>query len=177
MTEAIETEIAELYEMTTGELAEKYKQLHGQPTRTRHRQYLIRKNAWRIQANAFGGLSERAKRRAAELANDADIRVMAPKTLVCPPQGGASSILTMRMAPREPEHPISGLGQAAGIHKRVHAHGPRHTHANELRAEVVDIAVIKRQLGYWSLLTTIDYLDHLCPSSVVGVVAARVSLG
>jgi hypothetical protein len=106
--ETIETEIAELHDMTTGELAEKYEQLHGQPTRTRHRQYLIRKNAWRIQANAFGGLSERAKRRAAELANDADIRVMAPKTLICPPQGGESSSRMLRMASRDPRIPAPG---------------------------------------------------------------------
>jgi len=105
---AVEAEIAELYEMTTGQLAQKYEQLHGQPTRTRHRQYLIRKNAWRIQANAFGGLSERAKRRAAELANDADIRVMAPKTLICPPQDGESSTRTMRLAPRDPRLPPAG---------------------------------------------------------------------
>ncbi len=105
---AVETEIAELYEMTTGELAERYKELHGQPTRTRHRQYLIRKNAWRIQANAFGGLSERAKRRAAELANDADIRVMAPRTLICPPQDGEASTRTLRMAARDPRLPAPG---------------------------------------------------------------------
>ena len=108
MTAEIETEIAELYDMTTGQLAEKYEQLHGQPTRTRHRQYLIRKNAWRIQANAFGGLSERAKRRAAELANDADIRVMAPKTLVCPPQGGDSQTRTKRFIERDPRIPTAG---------------------------------------------------------------------
>lgn len=104
----VEAEIAELQEMTTGQLAEKYEQLHGQPTRTRHRQYLIRKNAWRIQANAFGGLSERAKRRAAEIANDADIRVMAPKTMVCPTQGGDSSTRTLRMASRDPRIPPAG---------------------------------------------------------------------
>lgn len=108
MTAAVETEIAELYDMTTGELVEKYKELHGQPTRTRHRQYLIRKNAWRIQANAFGGLSERAKRRAAELANDADIRVMAPRTLICPPQDGEASTRTLRLAPRDPRIPPAG---------------------------------------------------------------------
>ncbi|MHA7813120.1 MAG: DUF2924 domain-containing protein [Phycisphaerales bacterium] len=108
MTAEIETEIAELYDMTTGQLAEKYEQLHGQPTRTRHRQYLIRKNAWRIQANAFGGLSERAKRRAAELANDADIRVMAPKTLVCPPQGSAKETRTRRFIERDPRIPAAG---------------------------------------------------------------------
>ena len=39
---------------------------------------------------------------------------------------------------------IPELARAAGIHKRVHAHGLRHTHASELRAEGVDIAVIKR---------------------------------
>ena len=87
----IATEMAALDGMTTGELAERYAELHGQPCRTRHRAYLIRKIAWRIQANAEGGLSERARRRAAELANDADVRVMAPKTMICPPQVGESA--------------------------------------------------------------------------------------
>ena len=59
---------------------------------------------------------------------------------------------------------IPELARAARIHKRVHAHGLRHTHASELRAEGVDIAVIKRQLGHRSLLTTIEYLDHLEPA-------------
>ena len=63
----IATEMAGLDGMTTGELAERYADLHGQPCRTRHRAYLIRKIAWRIQANAEGDLSERARRRAAEL--------------------------------------------------------------------------------------------------------------
>lgn len=88
MKQDIETQLAALDDMTTGELADLYRELHGQPCRTRHRAYLIRKNAWRIQANAEGGLSERARKRAAELANDADVRVMAPKTMICPPQAG-----------------------------------------------------------------------------------------
>ncbi|MEO0474365.1 MAG: DUF2924 domain-containing protein [Planctomycetota bacterium] len=86
MSTDLANQIDDLQTMTTSELAELYEQLHGQPCRTRHRAYLIRKNAWRIQANAEGGLSERARKRAMELANDADVRVMAPKTLVCPPQ-------------------------------------------------------------------------------------------
>ena len=68
---------------------------------------------------------------------------------------------------------IPELGRAAGIHKRVHAHGLRHTHASELRAEGIDIAVIKRQLGHSSLLTTIQYLDHLKPESVVQAIMKR----
>ena len=65
------------------------------------------------------------------------------------------------------------LARAAGIHKRVHAHGLRHTHAAELRAEGVDVAVIRRQLGHTSLLTTVQYLDHLEPESVVRRIAIR----
>ena len=90
MSTDIAREIDALHQMTTGELADRYRELHGQPVRTRHRAYLIRKVAWRIQANAEGDLSERARKRAAELANDADVRVMAPKTMIEPPaeEGG-----------------------------------------------------------------------------------------
>ena len=69
---------------------------------------------------------------------------------------------------------IPELGRAAGIHKRVHAHGLRHTHASELRAEGIDIAVIRRQLGHRSLLTTVKYLDHLAPDCLFRAVAHRV---
>lgn len=79
MATSIERELAALETMTTTALCERYAELHGQPVRTRHRRYLIRKIAWRIQAVAEGDLSERARRRAAELANDADVRVMPPR--------------------------------------------------------------------------------------------------
>lgn len=65
------------------------------------------------------------------------------------------------------------LARRAGIPKRVHAHGLRHTHAAELRAEGVDVAVIRRQLGHAHLMTTVVYLDHLCPVSVLAVAAGR----
>ena len=97
-------QIAALDRMSIGDLAERYRELHGQPCRTRHRAYLIRKIAWRIQANAEGGLSERARKRATELANDADVRVMAPKTMICPPQIGEAVTVT-RSAPIEQEKP------------------------------------------------------------------------
>ena len=51
----------------------------GEPVRSRHRQYLIRRIAWRLQANAEGGLTERARRRAEELADDADVRLTPPR--------------------------------------------------------------------------------------------------
>jgi site-specific recombinase XerD len=67
------------------------------------------------------------------------------------------------------------LARAAGIHKRVHAHGLRHTHAAELRAEGIDLAVIRRQLGHSSLLTTVRYLDHLEPESVIDRLGERTA--
>jgi Protein of unknown function (DUF2924) len=104
MVTDIAAQIEALQGMTTGELAEKYESLHGQPCRTRHKAYLIRKIAWRIQANAEGGLSERARRRAAELADDADVRVMAPRTMGCPPQEGVSAAVSRRV-PASPSWP------------------------------------------------------------------------
>ena len=44
-----------------------------------NRQFLFRRVAWRLQAVAEGGLSERARKRALEIANDADLRLQAPK--------------------------------------------------------------------------------------------------
>jgi integrase len=37
----------------------------------------------------------------------------------------------------------------------------------------IDIAVIRRQLGHASLLTTVRYLDHLEPESVVTRIGMR----
>ncbi len=65
------------------------------------------------------------------------------------------------------------LADLAGIARRVHAHGPRHTHAAELRAEGIDIGIISRQLGHVSIATTIRYLDHIAPTAVVEAVAGR----
>jgi hypothetical protein len=72
-------ELAALERMTVGELQERYVEVFGEAVRSRHKQYLIRRIAWRLQANAEGGLSERALRRAEELANVADVRVTPPR--------------------------------------------------------------------------------------------------
>ena len=102
MGQTIEQQIDELQRMTTGELVARFGELHGYPCRSRHRAYLIRKLAWRLQANAEGDLSERARRRAEELADDAEVRVMAPRTMICPPQPGAS--ITVRRGARLEDH-------------------------------------------------------------------------
>ena len=65
------------------------------------------------------------------------------------------------------------LGRKAGIEKRVHAHGLRHTHASELRQEGIDVGIISKQLGHASIATTARYLDHVAPQAVVDAMRAR----
>jgi len=74
----IEKQIAALRDMTLADLRETYHEVFGEETRSRHKDFLRKRIAWRLQANEEGDLSERAKRRAAEIANDADIRVRVP---------------------------------------------------------------------------------------------------
>lgn len=68
---------------------------------------------------------------------------------------------------------IKRLGVKAGIEKRVHSHGLRHTHAVELMREGTPLLVISRQLGHASLAMTQRYLDHLEPGEIVATMQAR----
>lgn len=94
-------ELAALEQMTVGQLQQRYADVFGEPVRSRHKQYLIRRIAWRLQANAEGGLSERALRRAEELANLADVRVTAPRGR----NGTAPAAATRVLAPNRPSDP------------------------------------------------------------------------
>jgi site-specific recombinase XerD len=65
------------------------------------------------------------------------------------------------------------LAAKAGIEKRVHAHGLRHTHAAELMREGVALNVIQKQLGHASVAVTSAYLDHIAPREVVETMKKR----
>lgn len=75
---SIPDQLAALQSMTVAQLQTRYQQVFGEQSRSGNRQWLLRRVAWRIQAMAEGGLSERALKRAAELARDADIRLRPP---------------------------------------------------------------------------------------------------
>ncbi len=100
----IQSEVAAMERLTSGELQQKYVQVFGEQSRSRHRQWLIRRIAWRLQAQAEGDLSERARRRAEELADIADARVTPPKTVVIPIQ----SVRTAPALVSDARLPISG---------------------------------------------------------------------
>jgi hypothetical protein len=76
----IDKEVALLQRMTAGQLREKYEETWSEPTNTRNKQWLVKRIAWKLQANIEGDISERARRRAAELARGTDIRTTAPRT-------------------------------------------------------------------------------------------------
>ena len=68
------------------------------------------------------------------------------------------------------------LAAKAGIEKRVHPHGLRHTFAVELEARGVPVTTISKLLGHSSVAVTARYLDHLTNRQAVEALDA-VSFG
>jgi hypothetical protein len=91
-------DLAGLDRLSVPELRHRYATLFGESTWVANRAWLVKRSAWRLQALAEGDLSERARRRAAELANDADLRLGPPR----PKKNGAASTPAAPVAiPRE----------------------------------------------------------------------------
>jgi len=79
MSQNIHQRIEAMRDMTAKQLRETYIEVFGEPSRSGNKAYLFKRIAWRLQSNVEGTLSERARRRAAELARDADIRTTVPR--------------------------------------------------------------------------------------------------
>lgn len=108
-----------LEKMTVGELAEKYREVFGVPTRTRNKDYLRKRVAWRIQELAEGGLSPRALERIEQLAPEAPVRW---GQSVARNGNGAAPVVAMAKAPRDTRLPAAGTvitRQHDGVEHRV----------------------------------------------------------
>jgi Protein of unknown function (DUF2924) len=79
MDETLRQEIESLRKLKTKELKLRYRELFGEDSSSSNQQHLFRRIAWRLQAQAEGDLTERAKQRAAQLAEDVDLRLRAPR--------------------------------------------------------------------------------------------------
>mgnify|MGYP000887003022 FL=1 len=79
MMQEIQNELGRLNVLTVKQLQAHYTETFGEETHSCNRDFLIKRIAWRLQANREGGLSERALRRASELADPTDLRIRAPK--------------------------------------------------------------------------------------------------
>ena len=82
MNPAVNAAIEQLRGSTVAALKIRFRELFGEESKSSNKQFLFRRIAWRMQANAEGDLSERARRRASEIACDADLRTRAPKGFV-----------------------------------------------------------------------------------------------
>jgi hypothetical protein len=71
----IKTEIDRLQKLRVSQLQEEFALVTGEIARSNNRAFLVKRIAWRKQAIAQGGLSERAIQKAATLAREQDLRV------------------------------------------------------------------------------------------------------
>ena len=78
MLSNLATEIAALPRLRVSELRAMFAAVFGEPTPSHNKVWLVKRLAWRLQAQAEGDLSERARKRAAELVADADLRLSPP---------------------------------------------------------------------------------------------------
>ena len=108
----VSEQLASLEGMTVGELAEKFREVFGFPTRTRNKPYLRKRVAWRIQELAEGGLSPRALAKIEELAPLAPVRWRPDLT------GTASALGPFPVRLRDPRLPMPG-SVLVRVHKEV----------------------------------------------------------
>lgn len=71
---------------------------------------------------------------------------------------------------------VGRYGKRAGIEKRVHPHGLRHTHAKELEESGFTVRDIQDQLGHAHLNTTEVYLKRISPSERITKIKNRRSV-
>ncbi len=79
---------------------------------------------------------------------------------------------TLQGTPLHPQYArnlLHRLAGRAGIEKRVHPHGLRHTYAVELEQHGTPVTVISKLLGHSSVAVTSRYLDHLTNAQAVSV--------
>lgn len=120
-----------LKDMTVADLRLRYREVFGEPTASVSKPHLIKRIAWRTQALALGGLSERAQRLAAELADDAELRLRAPAgRRPASGPGSCSEIAPVitRFVPTDPRLPRAGTVirrryKGVDLHVRVLAAG------------------------------------------------------
>ena len=94
-------DLAALRRLTPQELRARYAEVFGERPSTQNKAWLLKRLAWRLQALAEGDLSQRAQRRAAELANDADLRTTPPRT----PRTADTAPAPAAVAPAAPPSP------------------------------------------------------------------------
>ena len=109
MAHTVVAAIEQLRTLNVIALRKKYQQVFGDESKSSNKQYLFRRIAWRLQANAEGGLSERACHRAVQIADEADLRTRAPKGFLSAQVSvSATSTVDHAQSQRDARLPASG---------------------------------------------------------------------
>jgi len=106
MDPAVLRAVAELQTLKIPMLKERYQELFHEPSKSSNKQFLVRRIAWRLQADAEGGLSDRALRRIAEIADERDLRIRPPRTFE--PQNAFLAHVDRSRPPRDGRLPRAG---------------------------------------------------------------------
>lgn len=97
--------------------------------------------------------------------------------LFCTVSAGADKAVGRPLSPAYLRQLLPKLGERAGIEKRVHPHGLRHTHAAELIERKAALNIMSGQLGHSSVATTNAYVQKLTGDDVIaGMRAAGFTL-
>ena len=68
------------------------------------------------------------------------------------------------------------LGKRAGIDKRIHAHGMRHSLAANMSSDGEILTTISSQLGHSSVAVTDKYLAKIAPTKLVEAMRSKSRL-
>ena len=82
MAAALYREIARLPGLEAKALRQRYRDVFGEEPRTTQRQQLIRRIGWKLQALSQGDISEAARRRALQIAQDREQGIHLPSSMV-----------------------------------------------------------------------------------------------
>lgn len=108
MSKSLAAQLYELEYMKAKELQAKYLDVFGHATASANREYLRKRIAWRLQSREEGSLSERARKRAAELANEGDLRSTDPRPPKAQPNPNPT-VVTVKSLQRDSRLPAKGV--------------------------------------------------------------------
>ena len=112
---SLASRIAALPMMTLAQLQREYRAVFGEDTTSKHKEFLWRKIAWGLQANAEGGLAESTRQRAVTLANPLHLRVRPPRettpNLTSPEPMGTAPGTVLTRTHRGTDHVVHVLAE------------------------------------------------------------------
>lgn len=101
-------EVRAMEKRSVRELRQQYAEVFGEATNASNKEWLVKRIAWRMQSNIEGDISKRARDRALEIANDADLRMSPPPDAPKPQPQPRRTVTTEFSLPNDDRLPPPG---------------------------------------------------------------------